>query len=190
MQHSLNSVPPSAFDLEFNPAFNVLIAYEDFETGKHARKTYEFLVEHLGQDSQFANQMWKFEVLQIPNLREMAARDAAMADVIVISGHGGSQLPAHVRLWIEAWLAAPRNAIALVALFDPPREHTQSIRTYLADVARRGKMAFFAQPDQWPAQESEATIAGQDESAHEQQTIAAIAVAAQRDLTVPQWEQS
>lgn len=56
----------------------------------------------------------------------------------------------NVRLWIEAWVVEPVRAIALVALFDRPREQTLEARNYLAEVARRGQMAFFAQPDDWP----------------------------------------
>ena len=32
--------------------------------------------------------MWKFEVLSIPELREIAAKDAAMANLIIVSSRG------------------------------------------------------------------------------------------------------
>ncbi|MGO9200460.1 MAG: hypothetical protein ACLQM8_07960 [Limisphaerales bacterium] len=153
MQSLSTSAVLGASDLDAHPSFNVVIAYEDFDTGKHARKTYDFLVENLGQECQFANQMWKFDVLRIPALREMAANDATLADVIIISCHGGDELPGSVKAWIESWLAQKVNPIALVALFDcPPEEFpkTQGIRTYLANAARKGGIEFFAQPDEWP----------------------------------------
>ena len=90
MQSSLAIAPMKPSDLEANPMFNVVIAYEDFETGKRAKKTYDFLVENLGHDARFSNQMWKFDVLTIPKLREMAAKDATAADIIIISCHGAS----------------------------------------------------------------------------------------------------
>jgi hypothetical protein len=150
MQHTLNCPSFGASDLETNPTFNVVIAYEDFQTGKYAKRTYDFLVENLGRDCQLANQMWKFEVLRIPKLRDLAVKDAAMADIVLVSCHGGSDLPAEVKHWLEAWLQAPGEPLALVALFDRPREHTLPIRSYLASVARRAQTAFFAQPDGWP----------------------------------------
>jgi hypothetical protein len=112
MQHTLNCPPLASTGLEANPAFDVVIAYEDFETGKHAKKTYDFLVEHLGRDCRFTNQMWKFDVLSIPKLREIAVNDAANADIIIVSSHG-QELPSHIKEWVEAWLAEPLRYLAL-----------------------------------------------------------------------------
>ena len=42
-------------------ALNVVIAYEDLETGKRAMKTYDYMVGQLGEQCLFANQMWKFD---------------------------------------------------------------------------------------------------------------------------------
>src|SRR5438105_1310923 len=77
MQRSL-TYPPLTSGLEAQPELNVVIAYEDFETGKRAKTTYDFLSENLGTNCKFSSQMWKFEVLGIPKLREMAAQDAAV----------------------------------------------------------------------------------------------------------------
>lgn len=137
--------------LEVNPSFNVVTAYEDFETGKQAKKTCDFLAEHLGDECGINNQMWKFEVLAVTKLREMAANDAAAADIIFISARGTNPLPEEVKNWIELWLAKETSAIALVALFaEPDLCGGNPARAYLAEVARRGKMEFFAQPGQWP----------------------------------------
>jgi hypothetical protein len=150
MQSSFTSPPLGNSDLEPNPTFEVTIAYEDFETGKHAKKTYEYLVKHVGHDCQFASQMWKFDVLGIPKLRDMAARDALAADVIIIASHGGKELPREVISWIDTWSARKGNAIALVALFDCEPQDGRAIREYLAGVAKRCQMEFFAQPEQQP----------------------------------------
>src|SRR5437899_9600969 len=100
MQRTLLSPPLSSSDLEVNPTFNVLIAYEDFETGKHAKRTYDFLVENIGGDWNFSNQMWKFDVLLLPKLREIALDDAARADIIIIS-YLSSDLPDHIKSCVE-----------------------------------------------------------------------------------------
>ena len=136
-------------DREANPALNVVIAYEDLETGKRAMKTYEYMVQQLGDECLFANQMWKFDVLAVPKLKEIAAKDAAAAEIIIVSAHEGRELPASVKAWIDLWLSYKTEASALVGLFDAQTE-ANPVRTYLAAVARRAKIEFFCQPGIWP----------------------------------------
>jgi hypothetical protein len=145
--------PFGSSDLDIKPSFNVVIAYEDFDTGKSARRTYDYLSHHLGPDCQFNNEMWKFDVLGIPRLREVAAKDVRTADIIIISCHGAAPLPQELKSWIELWLSEEPTSIALVALLDSSAEispRAKEILDYLADVAKRGNMEFFAQPDRWP----------------------------------------
>ena len=146
-ENFLSSLASSNLDL--NPTFDVVVAYEDFETGKHAKRTYDFLTEHLSGECTFTNQMWKFDVLAIPNLRQMAAQDAAKADIVIISCHGLTELPMEVKAWIELWVNDESHPVALVALFDEntgSNAQTQAIRNYLEQIALRGGMEFFAQP--------------------------------------------
>ena len=187
MTRTLHLPPLESPDLDLDPTFNVLIAYEDFEAGKHAKKTYDFLVENIGHDWQFTNQMWKFEVLGIPKLREMAARDAMMADIVVISCHG-TELPPDFKVWVESWVAEPNHPIALVALFDYQHRQADEARSYLADVARRGQMAFFAQPDELPERRnSEDFFTLQRNSSFKRRTLSTLAGAMQRDTSFPDW---
>ena len=152
MQRTLTFHSSGSSEAESNPAFNVLIAYQDLQTGKHAKETYDYLQQNLGRECKLTNQMWKFEVLNIPKLREVAVHDATLADIIIVSSHGGV-LPEPVAKWTESWLMQGTAALALVALFERGEEVTLSppaARNYLAGVARRGGMEFFAQPDEWP----------------------------------------
>jgi len=189
MRHLLTRLPvnpaPDAY-----PSFNVVIAYEDFDTGKHAKRTYDLLVENIGQDWHFTNQMWKFEVLLLPKLRDIAVEDAARADVIMISSRG-HDLPDHVKSWIESWLAAAYDPLALVALFGHPREaagHRNVSRGYLADVAKRGNMEFFAQPDVWPCHFSPETVGrAWSESRFTDKALSTVLGAFQRDANTPRW---
>ena len=191
MQRTLLPPPLSPSDLDANPTFNVLIAYEDFETGKQAKRTYDFLLQNLGQECHFEHQMWKFDVLSIPKLREMAARDALAADIIIISSHGGESLPEHVQEWIESWLGQPTNSIALVALFDFANDkilNTRGIRNYLADAARRGGMGFFAQPGEMPgSKEENESLAWESPVDRSGRTLSALAGVVQRDVSFPRW---
>ena len=187
MTRALTIKPFESADLEVNSAFSVVIVYEDFETGKHAKKTYDFLVENLGHDCRFINQMWKFEVLAIPKLREMAAKDAAGADIIMISCHG-KELPPDVRAWVELWLAESTHSTALVALFaGSDHEENSEVRSYLASVAARGQMEFFAQPDEWPDAHKQHGDLAPRNRAFDEGVSPILASSAQPDLSFPRW---
>jgi hypothetical protein len=152
MQTALNHFPSDPGN-DNKGRFNVVIIYEDFETGKAAKRTYDYLVSNLGEDCEFNNQMWKFDVLSIPKLAAIAVLDACEADIILVATHGGS-LPAAVRSWLESWVHKGSRAIALVALCDgePPQAH--AVCNVLRDAAQRAGMQFFAHPDFWPGEES------------------------------------
>jgi len=188
MQRTINYPPLTLSEPDAKPTLNVVIAYEDFETGKHAKGTYDFLVEHLGHEFQFLNQMWKFDVLSIPKLREMAAKDASMADIIIISGHG-RELPQEVKSWIETWLAEKGNPMALVALFTGSANYsmeTAAVRAYLEGVARRGQLEFFAQPDEWPGKKSGASFLF-NRSSGPGKALSTLAGVVERDVSYPRW---
>lgn len=127
-----------------NPVFNVVIAYDDFETGKNAKRVYDVLAEHLGKECELSSQMWKFDVLNIPKLLEMAGRDAEVADIIVVSCHEEQELPASVKRWLEIGLSG--TPIALVGLFEASKGNPAAAREYLAGAAKRANVEFFASP--------------------------------------------
>lgn len=152
MQSMLSLPSVKTPDSEGSP-FNVVIAYEDFETGKRAMKVYDYLVEHLGDEYFFQNQMWKFEVLAVAKMWQMAVEDASAADIIIVSAHGTNELPAEAKSWIKSWVAGQNRPIALVGLFDLEERFSNPPRTYLADTARRHGIEFFSHPGVWPSVE-------------------------------------
>jgi hypothetical protein len=189
MQHTAFYPPLGTSDLEPEPIFNVVIAYEDFETGKQAKETYDFLVNNLRHECRFENQMWKFDVLSIPKLREMAAKDALMADIIIISCRGAHELSPDVKAWIDSWTDGRSNAIALVGLFGKDIEDSDnnSIRDYLADVARRARMEFFAQPNALPFQRFNGSFASDRGAKGDEKALSALAGIVSREQTFPHW---
>ena len=145
-------------DLECKPDFNVVIAYEDFAAGIHAKETYDYLAGQLGREYQFNNQMWKFDILGNTKMREMAVTDAEVADLIIISTHGTGELPAPARSWIDEWVKHKGHAMALVNLVDQPSVETAEpapLKSYLQSVAAKAKMDFFSQPNEWPDRDEE-----------------------------------
>ena len=140
------------------PVFNVVIAYDDFAAGKLAKETYDCLTHHLGSDFLFENQMWKFDVLAHPRLKDMAIKDAASAHLVIISTHGTGELPQHVKSWIDHWVSSEGSTMAMVALVDKSAgryTQTDMVRPYLQAVARKAGMDFFAQPEEWFDREDE-----------------------------------
>jgi hypothetical protein len=181
--------PIGSSDLEPDPIFNVVIAYEDFETGKHAKETYDFLVRNLCHECRFDNQMWKFDVLGIPKLREIAAKDAVMADIIIISCHGTHDLSPEVKAWIDLWIDGQSNAIALVGLFADVDDDsdTHQVRDYLAHIARRAQMEFFAQPHSLAFKRFDESFASERGINRDEKALSALAGIIQRDQTFPHW---
>jgi hypothetical protein len=140
-------------DLRQKSAFRTVVAYEDSETGQHARNVCDYLVKRLGPECRFFGQMWGFDVLRISECRALAAKSAACADVIMVSSHGVDELPGDVKAWIELWLRDKSNVQALVASFDGPctrAGESWPIQDYLAGVAERGQIPFYVEPDAWP----------------------------------------
>jgi hypothetical protein len=144
-------------------------------------KTYEYMVEQLGGQCLFANQMWKFDVLAVPKLKEIAAKDAAAAEIIIVSAHEGRQLPKEVKAWIELWLSYKTQATALVGLFGSESVENP-VRSYLAEVAQRAKIAFFCQPGIWPGTDN----AGQGWKENEN-TFSFLASAMQEGPAISHW---
>ncbi|MBC8094741.1 MAG: hypothetical protein H7Y43_02905 [Akkermansiaceae bacterium] len=153
MQNTLSFLPLTPAESGVNSTFNVVIGYEDFETGKHGKKTFDFLVENLGEECQYNNQMWKFDVLAVSKLREMAAKDAAVADIVIVSAHGKNDLPKEVKAWLELWVTQKIRAIALVGLFDKEDYADNPACSYLAGIAERAHIDFFSQPGLWPKED-------------------------------------
>jgi hypothetical protein len=187
MRHAPNSLPPESPDFAWEPSFNVVIAYEDLDTGKHAKRTYDLLVEKLEMNCEFNTEMWKFDVLGIPKLRHIAAQGAAAADIVLISCRG-EELPPHVKLWIESWLSNKTEApLALMALFESKSDgaaQRDAVRAYLADVARRGHMEFFAHQDEWLGCAKQPVLRDEDFQDPKHRTLSMVANAVLRSMPV------
>ena len=149
MQTTLFHFPKDMDELEITRTINVVILFEDIAAGKRAKKIYDCLVLHL-KDFEFDYEVWKFDILENAKLQELAASDAAAADIIIIAMHGDTEFPAHIKAWFDLWVGQNGNPMALVVLYDVyPTETSAPARTrgYLESVAQRGNMDFFVQPD-------------------------------------------
>jgi len=94
-----------------------------------------------------------------------------------------------LKAWINAWVYEPINAIALVALFadTSPYGEVHNIRAYLADVARRAHIEFFAQPNPTPVKYVPGLFEPDRGAKGDNRTLNALASVVQRDQTFPHW---
>jgi len=128
--------------------FTAVMAYEDASTAERAKKAWNYLVSTLRGHSEPGLRLWKFDVLRIREMRDVAARDAARADMILIATRGTLDLPAEVKVWIDGWLAhkgeAQDDQSTLAVLFDAPPDKVGvpalAQFAYLQRAARRGNM--------------------------------------------------
>ena len=134
-------------DLDDKSKFNVVVIYEDGPAGRRAKHFYDKLVHELEDECAFSLQLWSFQVLAIPELRESAIESAAQADFVILSLHGKAGLPVDIREWIETWskLIIGKD-LALITLVDKSttRDGTNaSALAYLKGVAKRTEVDFF-----------------------------------------------
>ncbi len=122
------------------PALNVLLMYEDAETGLRATLSLAAVHRQASMEAGFRVKLWRCDMLRTPRLREQAARDAAAADVIIVSLHGLESLTAEFSVWLNQWLGRRRaQECALGVLLDEsaaPQAETQPVVAYFKAVAR------------------------------------------------------
>jgi site-specific recombinase XerC len=95
-------------------------------------------------DCNFNQNLWSFDVLAIPEIRNIAASAAAVANIVILSMSGKKKLPAKVKEWIETWVwLIDRAHPVLVALFDSQNGERVSIRAYLRNIAESKHIDFF-----------------------------------------------
>lgn len=134
-----------------NRTFNAVMAYEDAITANRAKEAWDSLVctSLQGRDDPGVR-LWKFDVLRAPEMRAVASKDAARADMILIATRGAGELPTEVKAWIDGWLAQKRKAAvnqSTLAVLFHALSNTAGIPAlaqfaYLQRVARRGNMDF------------------------------------------------
>jgi hypothetical protein len=134
-------------DLDARPKFNVAIIYEDSAAGKRAKHFYDRVIRELLNECDFRVELWNFQLLTVPELRDSAAKPAAQADFVILSMHRNAQLSVRTRDGIERWSGLiTDNRSALVVLLDRPgrkRGAVASTLDYLRKVADRKGISFY-----------------------------------------------
>jgi hypothetical protein len=113
-----------------------VLLYEDFATGKWARRACRFLDEQ---------GVWRCESLEGRQVQSRAACAVARADIVILSVY--RDLPPGTGALLGAWLAGKRwHDSALVAMVDgagaPATQADRSVITRLAHLARDHGLKF------------------------------------------------
>ena len=150
--------PPTGHkETEKEPIYSLVVIYESVESGKRANYFCESLMREMGDSTLFARDLWSFKVLDIPQVRSVAAEVAAVADVVILALDGNAQLPDGVKAWMEEWVShvGDENPM-LIALFGPSddgQETEASTRAFFRAVAETAGLTFLHMPGQTIAED-------------------------------------
>jgi hypothetical protein len=100
------------------------------------------------EEGRLIHQWWDFDFLAFDALRELAAAEAALADIVIIGIHNGRELPGMVTVWLKRWLDLRKTRPgALVAVLDSDLKKSDAAQgtiSQLKKAAAVGHMDFFA----------------------------------------------
>lgn len=140
---------PDVQPLEFEKDLLVVVACEQ---AAHAPRVCA-LLKRVGQNVPEAGRLvyswWTFATLNSPPLRQLAAREAAGADMVLVAANEGPGLPEAVKDWIRLWTAAgqsPQRSRVLVAFLEPDQTNraARAVFSELKDLAQLGWLNFIA----------------------------------------------
>jgi hypothetical protein len=98
----------------------VMLVHEDLPAGRRGKEVLDQVALNLEPKADFLVNPWNFEMLRNRALQGQAVLDAAHADIVVLSAHGRTKLPAAGRAWLEVCLDRRDDSpCALVVSLDP-----------------------------------------------------------------------
>jgi len=130
--------------------FNVVVAFDNSSaSSSSALRTCDYVISQLGRDVAVRRRVVNLEGPSNPRTRAAAVRDAAGADMVIVSTKESAELPANVKEWLDEW-TQQRSADegALVAIFNrasaPKQRLSTAVKDQLATIARQMHMDFFS----------------------------------------------
>jgi hypothetical protein len=131
----------------------VVAAYEDANTEARVQQFCSSLQAQMNGSCALVKQMWPMSELRLPQLRSIAAGEAAQAEVLIVSLHHGNALPPPIQSWLEQWVGCknPASPGVLLALLDPPSAGLSAeLQASLKALAARAHMEYLVQTeDTW-----------------------------------------
>jgi hypothetical protein len=126
--------------------FKFVVVYEDFTSARRAMEMSGQLTAGLNAGLAVDSYIWRFDALNLPQLRRQAAEDAIQANLIIISVRSQAALPATVKSWLRDWLPEKRShpgiLVVLVNHDEQPRAEACPFFAYLQRKAREAGLEF------------------------------------------------
>ena len=141
-------------DVEHSSAINVLVAYGDLAGEQRVKKLLARMSMALpSEDPNWLHcTTWQFNDQMTPQGIEMAAEQAAVADVIFVATQEREKMPHVLEEWVGLWLPQKTgHPCALVALLGDDGKTSDSpggIQSYLQEMAQTGNLDFFSKNEE------------------------------------------
>jgi hypothetical protein len=128
---------------------SVMIAFDDDVTARRADELLGQFEQSLkDEQGRLFHQWWNVDVLAFTSMVELAALEAAMADMVIVAIHDGQELPETVAVWLKRFLERrkdrPGAMVAILASEDQTADLSQGVLAQLQQAAALGHMDFFA----------------------------------------------
>jgi hypothetical protein len=104
-------------DFEAEKPFHVVIAYDAPRAAQEAVQAVTRAMAHAGVFGVHKD-LWRFDLMDLPAVREEASVSAATANLVVLVARGDAELPPSIKSWLQNWATdSAGEDSALLALF-------------------------------------------------------------------------
>jgi len=155
MQHTFYQAlfPKATGSESINPKFKLFIACEDNAAFIQARVVENQVRALCGEDIEVSRVFWSFSLLRHPQLRVYASKEAADAQLLIISLSRSNELPPDVTSMLDLLpVRAQKGEAALVTLLsydDDPFAEPPPALPYLRQLAENRGLDFFCNQSGW-----------------------------------------
>jgi len=119
---------------------DVVVAYENFHSGKRAQYACQQIVSLAHGDGTMSLDLWKFDMLKLHSMQAVALEAAASAILLVLAPQDGMELPPGMMNWLRLIFQQPTHPKALLALLEPAPEDpalTSPVQEQLQEFAEK-----------------------------------------------------
>ena len=103
---------------------NILILYDVDTSGNSAMALYQRLMKRLDEGYFFELKLWRFDLLDFAETAQLASRDLARADMVIVAWNRPMTGLSLHDAWIQRWPASFSTRRLLVSLFTGSRGET------------------------------------------------------------------
>ena len=132
---------------ETKPAFDVVVIYDDRSAARRAMRFFSELVREFGDEFEFHCDLWRFDWLDLPQVRAAAVLESSVADLLIVCAQCDADLPGPVKDWLNRCIAEKTpGSGGLVAMLESHRsayDIQTRTRHFLQSAANRGGLDFF-----------------------------------------------